>query len=242
MGEWCRENGVKNLLVAHTRDDQAETFLLRLGRGSGIDGLAAMAVKSALPTPGFPTLRLVRPLLDFGRDELRSYAKAYGEKWVEDPMNADPRFARSRVRKILPLLEEAGVPATRIAQASRHVARARAALDAATEAFLQAHARFDANGARIDATALTNAPREIGLRALSAVLARVSGQQYRPRFERLERLFATLAEVSILSGGRTLHGCRIGPAPKRFKDFGPSTVCITREGPRRKPDRKAAAS
>ena len=68
MGEWCRTHGIATLYVGHTRDDQAETFLLRLARGSGLDGLAAMRVISPYPVPGFEELRLVRPLIDFERD------------------------------------------------------------------------------------------------------------------------------------------------------------------------------
>jgi tRNA(Ile)-lysidine synthase len=175
---------------------------------------------------------LLRPLLGFRRDELREYAKARGAQWLEDPMNAEMRFARTRVRKLLPLLEEAGIPVARIVQASEHAARARQALESATDAFLAAHVRFDAAGARLDARALRTLPREIGLRALADVLRRVSGEAYRPRFERLERLFDALAGSSGRLAGLTLHGCRVATSPKRFKDFGEGTVSVTKEAGR----------
>jgi tRNA(Ile)-lysidine synthase len=232
IGDWCRANGVSTVLLAHTRDDQAETFLLRLGRGSGVDGLSAMRGRAPFPLPGYDGIELVRPLLGIGREELRSDLAARGAAWLEDPMNEDTRFARVRIRTaLMPALEAAGISTTRIAQAAGHLARARGALDAATEQFLTRHARFTPGGhVFLDGSALRAEPREIGLRALSAILMRVSGQAYRPRFERLEHLYDALGRSAAL----TLSGCRIGPAPKEFRHFGTATLEIRRETPRRR--------
>ena len=230
IGEWCRTHGVPVVLLAHTRDDQAETFLLRLGRGSGVDGLAAMRPRAPFPLPGYESITLVRPLLGIGRAELRADLRARDASWLEDPMNEDTRFARVRIRKAMPALEDAGISTERIAQAAQHLARAREALDAGTAQFLALHARFAPGGqAFLDGAALGAEPRETGLRALSAILMRVSGKTYRPRFERLERLYDELGGSSAL----TLSGCRIGPAPKEFRPFGTATLEIRRETPRR---------
>jgi tRNA(Ile)-lysidine synthase len=83
----------------------------------------------------------------------------------------------------------------------------------------------------LDPEALAAAPREIGLRALAGLLGTTSGESYRPRFQALERLFDRLAG-GTLGGGATLHGCRIGPAPRRLAVFGPKTLVITRESSR----------
>lgn len=232
MGDWCRANGIPTLLLAHTRDDQAETFLLRLGRGSGVDGLSAMRARAAFPLPGYDGLAVVRPLLEIGRDELRADLAARAVPWLDDPMNEDPRFARVRIREVLPALEKAGISTVRIAQAARHLARAREALDADTERFLTRHARFtDAGTATFDGAALRSLPRETGLRALSAILKRVSGRAYRPRFDRLENLHEALGRSQ---SAHTLSGCRIGTAPREFRHFGPETLEVRREKPRRR--------
>ncbi len=228
MGRWCRRHGVQGLYVAHSREDQAETFLLRLARGSGLDGLAAMQALAPYPVPGFAGLQLVRPLLDTGRAELRAVLAQRGLRWREDPMNADPRFARVRMRAAWPALEAAGLTAGRIADAARHLARARQALEAATAEFLAVSAAFEADHVLLDGGALAGLPREIGLRALAAVLSRLSGAAYRPRFERLERLYAAIVAGNP-GKGRTLQACRIGPAPKRQARFGPATLVVTRE-------------
>jgi tRNA(Ile)-lysidine synthase len=233
MGDWCAAHGVRALFLAHSEDDQAETFLLRLGRGSGVDGLSAMRPSGRFPIEGYPKIEVLRPLLTFRRGELRAFLEQRGFRWLEDPMNEDPRFARTRIREMLPMLEKAGVTVTRIAQGAAHLARAREALEAETEAFLSAHARVADDGdAYLNSAALTTLPREIGLRVLGSLLMRVSGAGYRPRFERLERLYEALTGRNF-GQARTLHSCRIGLAPKREAVFGSVTLKISHESARK---------
>jgi tRNA(Ile)-lysidine synthase len=232
MGAWLRKRGLSTLYVGHTLDDQAETFLLRLGRGSGLDGLSAMRVLAPFPHAEFSGLTLVRPLLGFSRAALRAHLKDLRQAWLEDPMNSEMRFARSRIRGLMPALEAAGLSPARIADAAAHLARARAALELATEAVLARAAKVEEGRVLLDAEALTAAPREVGLRALAALLMAVSEETYRPRFEALERLFDRLA-AGELGGGATLHGCRLFPAPRALQIFGRKTLILAREGSRR---------
>ncbi|HEX4079896.1 MAG TPA: tRNA lysidine(34) synthetase TilS [Rhizomicrobium sp.] len=232
-GEWCCTNGVCCLYVAHTIEDQAETFLLRLARGSGVDGLAAMKVVSPFPSPGCESLRLARPLLGVARNRLRAFLSARQEFWLEDPMNCDPRFARARLRTMWPMLEEAGLTAKRIADAARHLGRARSALDHDVVALMAKASRVKGGNVLLDAHVLASVPEEIGLRALARALMQVSGRVYGPRFERLERLLAAIA-VGALGKGRTLHGCMVRDATRREACFGPHTLRISLEPPRRR--------
>ena len=87
MGDWLRSTSISSLYVGHTLDDQAETFLLRLARGSGLDGLCAMRRLAPWPVAGFCELSVARPLLGVTRAELRAYLKARGQAWLDDPMN-----------------------------------------------------------------------------------------------------------------------------------------------------------
>jgi tRNA(Ile)-lysidine synthase len=225
MGQWCSDHGVGFLYLAHTIEDQAETFLLRLARGSGVDGLSAMGRLS--PFPGFERLRLVRPLLGIQRADLRAVLTARGQKWLEDPMNDDPHFARVQMRRAAGDLALLGLSVQRLAAAAGHLGRAREALEQVTQSWLGEASQLEPQRALIDGRAFAAVPEEIGLRALADLLMRMSGQAYRPRFERLVALYGAIRSGKF--AGRTLHGCRIGRAAKRDAIFGPETLTIVRE-------------
>ena len=230
MGDWLAKNKIATLFVGHNQDDQVETFLLRLARGSGLDGLSGMAARAPWPLPGFPQLLVARPMLGFSRDRLRAYLTGLGQAWLDDPMNEDAGFDRVKVRKARAALSAAGLAPARIAAAAAHLARARESLEIMTEAVLQRAARNAADeGVLLDAGALAAAPREVGLRSLAAVLMAVGGQPYRPRFESLQRLFDRIVGLD-LGGGATLHGCQLRPLSKAAAPF---DLAVVREKPRK---------
>ena len=201
----CEDAGILHLALAHHLEDQAETFLLRLGRGSGLDGLAAMA-----PIGETSGLRLLRPLLACPKARLLATLQARGLDWLDDPSNADCAYARTRLRRLLPALAREGMTPARIATASRRLGRARAALEGEVAALLARAARPNPAGfLELDPTVLAGAGAELSLRALARCLMTVGGSPYAPRLERLERLHARLA--SGLAAGVTLGGCRILP-------------------------------
>jgi tRNA(Ile)-lysidine synthase len=109
LGEMCRVHGVRLMLTAHHLDDQAETVLLQLLRGSGPAGLSGMdAANSAPGLLGNPDLVMARPLLPLSRAELEAYAREHGVAWVEDESNSDPRYARNALRhQVMPVLAQA---------------------------------------------------------------------------------------------------------------------------------------
>jgi tRNA(Ile)-lysidine synthase len=231
MRDWLESRGLKALYVAHTEDDQAETFLLRLARGSGLDGLSAMQELAAFPVPSADALRLVRPLLSFSRTALRQHLTSQRQAWIEDPMNVDPRFARARIRAAWPALEALGLERARIADAAAHMSRAREALDWATLAVARRAVRLEDGVAAVDSEALVQAPREVALRLLARLLMVLGGQSYRPRFESLERLFDSIARGSYKTA--TLHGCIVATAPRAKAVFGSATILIRPEAKRR---------
>jgi tRNA(Ile)-lysidine synthase len=193
----CRRAGILHLLLAHHRDDQAETVALRLARRSGPDGQAGMA-----PVREIAGLRLLRPLLGVEKARLIATLKAEGQPWLDDPSNRAPRFARSRLRA-------EGLDADALAARAASCASARAGLDRAAAAWLVAAARIDPAGfVLISAAALCQAPAPIARRVLLQALRVVGGNAYPPREVRLCRLLEALAERPELRG-RTLAGCRI---------------------------------
>ena len=203
MSQWCREARVLHLLLGHHRGDQAETLMLRLGRGSGVDGLASMAAISE-----GPDVRLLRPLLDVSRESLIDFLQVRGTAWVVDPSNEDNSFARVRMRGLLPDLEKEGITEPRLAATARRMARARAALDcAATDLLARAVAIYPEGFALFSPDKLLAAPEDTGMRALSRLLACIGGSPHGPRMDDLERLYEWLSKGK--GGGRTLGGCRL---------------------------------
>ena len=203
IAEACHRDGIQALACAHHRDDQAETFLMRLARGSGVDGLSAMDAVSHMMG-----MTLLRPLLEVARIRLKATLEAAGHGWIEDPSNEDKRFARVRMRALVERLAEEGVSAERLVSTARHMHRARLALDAAADNLAGVAAGLEPAGyCTIDREALLAAPREIALRLLARALMAVGGAPYRPRLERLERLFSAFGGTG--KGRWTLAGCRI---------------------------------
>ncbi|MCW5713738.1 MAG: tRNA lysidine(34) synthetase TilS [Bauldia sp.] len=173
LDEAARRAGARVLFTAHHLEDQAETVLMRLGRGSGIGGLAGMAARRQLAGDG---VTLVRPLLDVPRARLVATALAAGFTPADDPMNGDPRFARARLRKVMPGLAGAGVDAAALVRAARLFRRADEALALTTRIWLVRNVAANALGvASLRRVALIGEPQEIRLRALGAMLAAIGG-------------------------------------------------------------------
>lgn len=202
MGEWCDEHGIAGLLVAHTQDDQAETLLLRLARGSGVDGLSGMAADATRDG-----LRILRPLLTVPRQDLLALLEAHRQDYVSDPSNDDAQHARVRMRALRPLLEAEGLTAQRLAETAARLAMARDALTGWTNAHIMACTQFDAGGwARIDRARFVDVPMEIGLRSLSRMVMAISGAAYPPRLHHTRSLLERLHQSDF--SGATLGGVR----------------------------------
>ncbi|MDY7578633.1 tRNA lysidine(34) synthetase TilS [Herbaspirillum sp. RTI4] len=124
LGELCRQHQVSLLLTAHHLDDQAETVLLQLLRGAGVAGLSGMdSANTAAALLGDAQLLIARPLLTLARSDLERYAQAQGITNVEDPSNADTRYARNALRhQVMPVLD-ASFPGFqhRFSRAARHM-------------------------------------------------------------------------------------------------------------------------
>ncbi len=205
LTSWCRAAGCLHLLTAHHQEDQAETLLMRLARGSGLDGLAGIAAlrESA-------DCRLLRPLIGVPRRRLAAVLRAAGQAWIEDPSNRDAHYTRVRLRGSAALLAREGLSASRLAATARHLGRARAALeDVVTKTLTRATMLHPAGHVLLDPGPIGKAAPEVALRAIARLVATISGADHPPRLERLERLHGAL--VGGLSAGRTLGGCRFLP-------------------------------
>lgn len=186
----ARQAGATHLVTAHHRDDVAETFLMRMKRGAGIFGLAAMR-----PLIDLGDIVVARPFLPVPRARLVATTLASGLVPDDDPMNRDPRFARTAVRTLL--ATGAVAPAVVAAVAVRMAAVADA-VDAEADAFLARHVTADGFGvARVSAAAFAAAPGEVRARVLVRILLAVGGDSYPPRGERLAALLAGMVDPPV---------------------------------------------
>ncbi len=205
LGE-ARRRRVSAICLAHTQDDQAETVLMRLARGSGIDGLAAMRSRSLRAG-----IALLRPLLAVPHARLVATLEALGADWLEDPSNADLRFERVRLRRLMPRFAEAGLTAEAVSRSAWRLQRAQAALEVAVDRWIAEAARLEPAGhALLDRARLNALPEEIALRILARVLRAVGGEasaRRPPRLAKREALLTSLGGTGFV--GLTLSGCLI---------------------------------
>ncbi|MBI4724678.1 MAG: tRNA lysidine(34) synthetase TilS, partial [Rhodomicrobium sp.] len=184
MTAYCHAHSIGCLVTAHTEDDQAETLLMRLRRGSGADGLAAMARVSE--RDGVP---LVRPLLGLPKARLLAYLRPRGIPFIRDPSNENTTFERVRLRHAMKACEQAGILRPALARSAFRLGRCREALSRTAEDFLEREFRVTTLGeGEISLKAFLALPEEIALRVLADVLALVGGKQVPPRMAKLEHL------------------------------------------------------
>ena len=195
--------GILHLALAHHLEDQAETFLLRLARGSGLAGLSAM-------DPVRPTAHadLLRPLLGVPKARLQATLAARGLTWIEDPSNLDSKFARIRLRRLAPVMAAEGLTAARLADTAASLGRAQAAVDASVASRLARHGRLHPGGVlHLTPDVFDDLADETALRVLARAVTAIGGRSYGPRLARLEGLYGRLRQADFRAA--TLSGCRI---------------------------------
>lgn len=180
LGSWARERGLTAVATAHHADDQAETLLMRLNRGSGVAGLAGVRPRAQMKDG--PVL-LLRPLLAWRRFELTAIVAQAGVTAADDPSNADDRFERARMRKAIAAAEWLDVPA--MAQSAAHLADADAALAWTADLEYGARVKREAFGL----TYRPMAPRAVALRVVARIVAELDEE---PRGSVVARLFDAL--------------------------------------------------
>jgi tRNA(Ile)-lysidine synthase len=205
--EACIERGIPHLLLGHHLEDQAETVLMRMARGSGLRGLAGIA-PAVLAAGSCGRVRLLRPLLAVSKARLRATLEAAGQDWVEDPSNIDPRHERVRWRALMPILAAAGADADRVAAGAARLSEARGAIDRAAAAWLAAAAAPSPFGhVRVRTEGFAGLAPAVAKAALERVLGAVGGRPYPPRGERLSHLMEALHDGEGFA--RTLGGCAL---------------------------------
>ena len=216
IGQAMAQDGVGVLLTAHHRQDQAETVLMRMAHGSGIEGLKGMSVLAEVEG-----VRVFRPLLDVEPAALRQVVEDAGLTPAEDPSNIDPHYERVRWRQAMPAFAELGLDAAALATFAERIAEADAAIAQMANACFTELVRLDGFGsARIELAPFLGLSPAISTRLLSRVLNIVGGRQKPRALGQVERLRQSIADGS-LPKSTTVLGCVV-----RFKD---DDIAIARE-------------
>jgi tRNA(Ile)-lysidine synthase len=199
-----------HILTAHTLDDQAETVLFRLARGSGLFGLTGMAHAAPLPLRGVREIFLVRPLLHLPKARLVATLKAARIAYAEDPSNRDPRFTRTRLRSLMPALAREGLDARGLARFAARLRRAESTIQVAVQAARSALAPLPwrEHGPIVFETApFAGLPAEVALRLLGEAVAH-TGDEGPVELAKLESLYEALRQARSRLR-RTLAGALI---------------------------------
>ena len=209
LADWAQDEGLVALATAHHADDQAETLLARLNRGSGVGGLAGVRARGQVPATPIP---LLRPLLGWRRSELAVKVAQAGLKAIEDASNLDDRFDRVRIRKALADADWIDVPM--LALSAANLADADAALDwAAAREWNEAVSRTP-----MGMTYRPRAPKAVALRVLTRIIPELDGEA--PRGSAVARLFDSLlsrqpASIGSLVARAMPDGWSFSRAPVR---------------------------
>ena len=179
MTDFCHENGIEYLVTAHQADDQIETFLMNLGRGSGVFGLSAM--QSVAERDG---IKIVRPLLKVSRGELKNYCDTHNIKYFTDEMNCDERYTRVRIRQKRHVLNDMlGISDGRILLAIENLNRVRHTIETDIDKLVE---DVMGNGfAMFRDSFLFDLAADIRLKFIGTLIQKIGGGNYQPRLNSL---------------------------------------------------------
>lgn len=206
MSAYCKTHHIQTLFVAHHQNDQAETFLIRLAKGSGLDGLTAMKSISQRDN-----IMLARPFLAIPKEELIAYCQQNKIEYCDDPTNKNADYLRPRLRQSMAILEQEGLSIKRLSITAKRLEKAQEALlFYSAQTMEKARIKSDGGGSILDFTVLKNVPYEISLRVLQNLIeSHRTGYDYNVRLEKLEDLHHSLISNPIHFKPRTLGGCLV---------------------------------
>lgn len=219
---YCQARKINYLFLAHHADDQAETILFRLAKGSGLDGLAGMKPVQIYNQK----LTLVRPLLDYSHNQLISTCIKHGIEWVEDKSNVSDRYARVRLRKTAQSLGREGLTSNRLVKLGKRMERARSALEQLAEnEWINSVVINDKSRIVLNLDRLFFLPEELTLRLISRGITQIGPRKnYAPSLERLDEIVAQISNRESTFRAATLGGCVVRRSKSR------NTLTIEREG------------
>lgn len=202
FSNFCQKNKIEFLFLGHHLGDVAENFLIRLFRGSGLDGLSTMAKVSE-----FNKIKLIRPLLNFEKEHLKEFLRAKKIRWFEDETNEDEKFLRNKIRKFFDSFEEKNLIQKRIKNATDEIARMRDFFDEIVLQEARKILELQRDGSfLINHKKFQKLDEKIALKILALVLMEVGKKNYKPRLEKLKNFYEYLTKNNDIKP-RNFYGC-----------------------------------
>lgn len=202
--EFCQTNKINSLFLGHQQDDLAENFLIRLFRGSGIDGLSAIEEISY-----YKNLRLLRPFLNFSKKDLQEYLQKLEIQWFEDESNDDEKFLRNKIRKFLNDLPDKDSVKQRIAATTKQISQSKKIIDDIIITTAKEILEFNNLGYfLLKREKFLQLDENLALKILAYILIEISDAIYKPRLEKLQNFYQNL-KIDKLGKAKTFYGCVI---------------------------------
>ncbi len=209
LEKFCKKKKAKSLIVAHHQDDQVETFLMRLSRGSGVEGLSSMNEITTLKEG----TSLIRPLLDFKKKELISITKHTFNKFFKDPSNKNRKFLRTNIRELKNNLEKKGIDIDKITRSIKNIASTKEAINFYVERSIKNYITYKKKLTIVDFEKIKKEPQEIRFKIINKIIKKVTNSYYPPRSKKVFNLIDGFGNNRIRKC--TLGGC-IFERKKRF--------------------------
>ena len=209
INEWRKD--IKYVLIGHTQNDQIETFLMNLKRGSGIDGLKGMAAVSKRPEGYF----ILRPLLNTKRESLKQFLRVRNIEWLSDPSNSNEEFERIVQRKTWELLKSKGFSESRVELAAQHMQRAHHALNQMLPIHFNQIGKQELTDLFLQYDGFFSLADEFQVRLISAIVMWNVSSQYRPRFKAVLNVLKQIKskKTAVLGGTVFYHHCLLYTSP-----------------------------
>jgi tRNA(Ile)-lysidine synthase len=207
---FCKKNKIKFIMTGHHRDDQIETFLIRLSRGSGIQGLSSMSKVSSLSK----TTKLYRPLLDEKKQDLVILAKYHFGKIFKDPSNTNQKYLRTKIRNLIKQFKKSGIDPDRIISSINNLASTRDTLNFYIQGIEKNCVIKKNNSININLNFFLLENSEIQLKIFSNCIKRISKNYYPPRAKKVLNLLSSIQANEKFKA--TLGGCIINRQDKNL--------------------------
>ena len=220
ISDFCKQNNIKYILTAHHLEDQAETFFIRLFRGSGIEGLSSMQERSELFG-----VNIIRPFLGIHKSTLKEFLVSNSINWIEDESNSDEKYLRNKIRNFLNTFENKEEITQRISFAVNEITKCKNYIDEQIKEAEKDILDFSSFGiCLMHLNNLFSINQDLSLKILAKIVMKISGNIYKPRLTKLTRLYLELknALINETKIKYTFYGCV-------FETYDDNRIAVYRE-------------